>query len=168
MIFRNVDRRRLFQRGSKTVNKNFATKRKLLSLKRQSKANLFSELPPSAQTTEKKDAATVPLLPAKSGRPNSTSAILHPLNKCGLSSGAIGLLKKQSKTKLPAEMQKNRRLLKKKMFGLKMEKDVRQGKAEFSGWSSNKRKIEKKLSPTGNASTSARPPNKKRKKSKIM
>lgn len=157
----------MFQRGSKNVNKNFATKRKHISLKRQSKSNIFSEHS-SAQSTDKKDTATISL-PSKNGRSNSTSTILHPLNKCGLSSNnSIGLLKKQGKTKLPGDMQKNKNLSLKKMYGFKMENDLLQNKTEFLGRSSNKRKIEKKLNPTGNATASARPPNKKRKKSTIM
>jgi len=82
-------------------------------------------------------------------------------------------MKKQGKVgKLPSKpKRKNILLKKKKVFegSYKLDKEVRQqNRGEFSGWSAIKRKIEKKSSPSGNASTSARPPNKKRKKSKIL
>jgi hypothetical protein len=153
----------LFQRGNKAVNKNYAAKnRKFLSLKRQSR-----------QTSA--DRKEVSLGSSKNDRANSTvTSILHPLNKRGiLSNTAISsLMKKQSQVgKLSSKPKKKKILLKKKVFeaSYKLEKEVRQNRGEFSGsWSSIKRKIEKKSSPSGNANTSARPPKKKRRKSKIL
>lgn len=165
IIFRNIQYHRLFQRGNKNINKNFTTKRKIL-MKRQLKNNLFTEIS-SSQPVDKKDNATI-LRQSKSIRSNTSATILHPLNKNSLPSSTIGILKKQRKTKLASDVPK-KILLKKKVFSAyKIEKELWQNKGESSDRNMNKRKIEKKLCPTGNASTSVRPPNKKRKKSKIM
>lgn len=156
----------ILQRGNKSVaNKNFAAKRKTLR-KRQSKNNLFPEL--AASQVEKKVAAAA-MGPAVAG-----SSVLHA--KGGLSSTAIVKLKKQQRLQPGKKPAKKLALLKgNKMFGsMKLEKDLWPGRGGGGGGESSeqrnagKRKIEKKSSPTGNAGTSVRPPNKKRKKSKII
>ena len=151
------------------MNKNYAAKnRKFLSLKRQS----------CQSATDRKESSlgVVSLTSSKNDRASANATnILHPLNKCGiLSNTAINtLMKKQNQVgKLSSKPKKKNILLRKnkKVFEApyKLEKEMRQNRGEFSGWSTIKRKIEKKLSPSGNANTSARPPNKKRRKSKIL
>lgn len=157
----------MFQRGSKTASKNYAAKnRRFLTLKRQSEQ--------SAANRKESPLGVVglPIGSSRSDRLNSnTTSILHPLNKCNiLSNTTIGSLMKK-KGKLSSKPKKKRNLLKKnEVFetSYKLEREMRQNRGEFSGWSTIKRKIEKKSSPSGNANTSVRPPNKKRKKSKIL
>lgn len=160
----------ILQRGNKSVaSKNFASKQRKALRKRQPKSNLFPELAASQSLVEKK---VVAIGPAVAG-----SSVLHPslVAKCaagGLSSTAIGKLKKQQRLQPGKKQAKKLALLKsKKMFGsVKLEKDLWPARGGESSEQRNasKRKIEKKLSPTGNAGTSVRPPNKKRKKSKII
>lgn len=163
IIFRIVHSHPLFQRGNKNSSMNYTTKRKLLSLKRQSKNALFTEIssPSTVDLIENPVTRTT-----KTNRPNPPAA-LHPL-KCGVPSNPISTLKKRRKAKLVSEVQKKKIALKSKILSYKIDKDAWSNKGEPSNWNANKRKIEKKLNPTGNASTSARPPNKKRKKAKII
>lgn len=146
---------------------NYTTKRKLLTLKRQSKNTLFTDISTASVVDLKENPAPV-ARPGKTARPNSSASVLHALNKCAVASNTISTLKKRRKAKLVKEVQKKKISLKSKLLGGYKIEDAWTNIGEPSNWNANKRKIEKKLSPTGNASTSARPPNKKRKKSKII
>lgn len=165
---------RLFQRGNKNAAINYTAKRKLLSLKRQSKSSFFTEISSSPSADLKENPVTVSRTVKANRSMMASTSVLHPLNGSGSgtnggSSNAINSLKKRRKAKLEKALQKKKIALKNKLIGsYAIDKNAWPSRGEPSNWNANKRKIEKKLSPNGIPSTSARPPNKIRKKTKLI